>query len=79
MLTIRTPRFRTDILDAHYAFLDRLRQAGRLEIAGPFTDRSGGAYLLRADNIEEAEALAFADPLHVEGCSALRVNEWDAK
>jgi uncharacterized protein YciI len=79
VLTFRTPRFRADVLDAHYAFLDRLRQAGRLEIAGPFTDRSGGAYLLHADNIEEAKALAFSDPVHVEGCSALSVYEWDAK
>lgn len=79
VLTFRTERFRTDVLDAHYAFLDRLRQAGRLEIAGPFTDRSGGAYLLHADNLEEAKALAFADPVHVEGCSALTVYEWNAK
>lgn len=77
--TIRTPQFQTSVIDEHYAFLDRLRQEGKLELAGPFTDRSGGAYLLKAANLEEARALAHGDPLHTNESSIVTVYEWDAK
>jgi uncharacterized protein len=42
VMTFRTPQFQTSVIDDHYAFLDRLRQQGILELAGPFTDKSGG-------------------------------------
>jgi uncharacterized protein YciI len=62
--TIRTPQFQPSVVDEHYAFLDRLRQQGKLELAGPFTDKSGGAYIVKAANLEEARSIAFSDPLH---------------
>ena len=61
-----------------YAFLDRLRQQGQLELAGPFTDKSGGAYLIKAANLEEARALAFSDPVHTSKSSIVTVYEWNA-
>ncbi|TXC74078.1 hypothetical protein FSZ31_05000 [Sphingorhabdus soli] len=79
VLTRRTPQFRDDLLGDHYAFLDGLRRAGHLECAGPFTDRSGGAYLLIANSLDEAKHRALADPLHVQGCSNLEILEWDAR
>ena len=77
--TIRTPQFQPSVVDEHYAFLDRLRQRGQLELAGPFTDKSGGAYLIRAENIEEARTLAFSDPVHTTCSSVVTVYEWNAK
>lgn len=77
--TIRTPQFQTSIIADHYAFLDRLRQQGKLELAGPFTDKSGGAYIIKAANIEEARALAFSDPVHTTKSSVVTVYEWNAK
>ena len=77
--TFRTPQFQSSLIDAHYAFLDHLRQQGKLELAGPFTDQSGGAYLLRATHFEEAKALAFSDPLHTSKSSIVTVYEWNAK
>jgi len=77
--TFRTPQFQTSVIDAHYAFLDRLREQGKLELAGPFTDKSGGAYLIRAASLEEAKALAFSDPVHVTRSSVVTVYEWNAK
>jgi hypothetical protein len=56
VITIRTPQFLPSVIDEHYAFLDRLRRQGILELAGPFTDKSGGAYVIRAANLEEARA-----------------------
>ena len=62
----------------HYAFLDELRERGSLEQSGPFTDRSGGAYVLLADGIEEATQMAARDPLHIHDCSTVTVREWNA-
>lgn len=79
VLTTRTPRFSATVIPDHYAFLDRLRADGILEFAGPFTDRSGGAYLLRARSLEEARAIAEQDPVYTSKSSEIRVCEWDAK
>jgi uncharacterized protein YciI len=78
-MTARTADFRQDVLPDHYAFLAQLRAAGKLEGAGPFTDGSGGAYLLCTDSLEEARRIAFADPLHRENCSVVTVREWDVR
>ena len=77
--TIRTPQFQPSAIDEHYAFLDRLRQQGKLELAGPFTDNSGGAYIIKVANLEEARALAFSDPMHTTNSSVVTVYEWNAK
>lgn len=78
VMTLRTPRFQTSAIEPHYAFLERLRQQGRLEMAGPFGDKSGGAYVLRADDLDQARELAFTDPLHTSGSSLVTVYEWNA-
>lgn len=77
--TFRTPQFQTAVVDAHYVFLDRLRAQGKLELAGPFTDKTGGAYIIRAGSLEEARALAFSDPVHTTKSSIVTVHEWNAK
>ncbi len=79
VLTRRTPDFQPEALEPHYAFLDELRRAGRLELAGPFADRSGGAYLLQAGDLTAAEAIARSDPLHLTHSSRIAVHEWQAK
>lgn len=77
--TFRTPQFDPSVIPAHYAFLDGLRECGQLELAGPFTDKSGGAYLIRAANLEEAKTIAFSDPVHTSNSSIVTVYEWSAK
>ena len=77
VLTMRTPRFDPTVLPAHYAHLDALEAGGQLEAFGPFTDRSGGAYLMRAGSLQDAQALAFADPVHLTGSSEVTVREWN--
>ena len=78
VVTLRKPTFLESAVAPHYAFLDRLREQGRLELAGPFGDRSGGAYVLSAASLPEAEALASADPLAATGSSQVTVYEWNA-
>ncbi|HSR65329.1 MAG TPA: YciI family protein [Xanthomonadaceae bacterium] len=76
VLTLRTPAFDPAVIAPHYAHLDALRERGALELWGPFGDRSGGAYVVRAASLEAAQALAFADPLHTSGASEVSVREW---
>ena len=79
VVAIRRPSFRPEVGAAHQAWLSELREAGKLEMNGGFTDKTGGAYVLKVHDLDEARAIAFCDPLHVEGCSDLTVHEWDAK
>jgi len=78
VLTIRKPHFDAAFVPAHYDFLQSLRDRGLLEHAGPFTDRSGGAYVIQTDSFEAAQELAHQDPLHVHDCSEVTVREWNA-
>ena len=79
VMTVRTPQFQASVIDAHYAFLERLRQQGKLELAGPFSDKSGGAYLIRAASLAEARDIAYRDPVHTSGSSLVTVYEWHVK
>lgn len=78
VLVMRNPGFDASLVDAHLRFLDELRAQGRVELSGGFSDRSGGAYLLLADSLDEARALAELDPLHVRRASTITVYEWNA-
>ena len=79
VMTIRRPDFDPDAVPGHYEFLDRLRAEGVLEQAGPFTDRTGGAYVLRAQSLDDARSLAEQDPLKLRNCSTVTVHEWNAR
>lgn len=79
VMTIRKVTFQQAAVEKHREFLDQLRKEGKLEVAGPFGDKSGGAYLLNVGSMEAAEAIAFSDPIHTTNSSAVTVYEWDAK
>jgi len=79
IMTLRTEQFDPAVIEPHYAHLDKLRERGVLELFGPFTDKSGGAYLVRAQDLDEARAIAHADPVHTSGSSKVTVYEWNAK
>ena len=76
--TLRKPSFDPAVVEPHYAFLDELKAKGRLRLWGPFTDGSGGAYVLEAQSLAEAQATALRDPVHTSGSSDVRVLEWNA-
>ncbi|MDO3387645.1 YciI family protein [Gilvimarinus sp. SDUM040013] len=78
VMTIRTPCFQASVVPAHKQFLADLEQQGVLELAGPFTDKTGGAYLISADSHEAAKAIAYSDPVHTTGSSTVTVYEWNA-
>lgn len=78
VMTKRTPKFDLNVIEPHYKFLDELKLNNQLVMFGPFTDKSGGAYLLKASSLEEAKELAFKDPVHTSGSSIVTVYEWNA-
>lgn len=79
IVTLRTENFTTDILPAHFEYLEKLREAEILKLSGPFTDKTGGAYLVTCENAAAAEKVAALDPLISSGASAATVREWAAK
>ncbi|RDZ26797.1 hypothetical protein DX914_17665 [Lysobacter silvisoli] len=76
VLAMREPAFDAAVVEPHRVFLADLREQGRLERSGAFSDKSGGAYVLLAPDLDAATALAQRDPLHLTGASRLTVYEW---
>ena len=79
VLAMRKPHFSDKVVAPHAAFLDTLRAEGKLEMTGGFSDKSGGAYVLRATSMEEAQALVAVDPLTTSGSSVVTVYEWNTR
>ena len=79
VMAMRTAEFQTSAIEPHQAFLEQLRHNRQLELAGPFSDKTGGAYLIQAENFAAAQAIAFSDPLHITKSSIITVHEWQAK
>ena len=76
VLAMREPAFDASVIEPHREFMAALREQGRLERSGAFSDKSGGAYVLLAPDLDAATALAHADPLHRVGASRLTIYEW---
>jgi uncharacterized protein YciI len=51
----------------HRAYLAEIKKAGKLVVAGPFTDMSGGLIVYEADSQEAAEQLIRSDPFFAHG------------
>lgn len=79
VMAMRRPAFNTGVVQPHLEFLEALRGQGKLEMTGGFSDQSGGAYVLQAGSLQEAEAIAAEDPLATTGASALTVYEWNTR
>jgi uncharacterized protein YciI len=78
VLLIRRPDLDPAVVPLHLQFLDDLRGQGLNEMSGPFGDKSGGAYLLRAGDLAEALKIAHRDPAHTSGGWDVTVHEWQA-
>ncbi|MEG7334536.1 YciI family protein [Bacillus sp. 0102A] len=79
MLTTRTDQFNQEHVAGHYEFLDRLQAEKRIKMFGPFSDDTGGAYVIEAGSPEEAAKIGHEDPLVASGSSELTVKEWNLK
>lgn len=80
VLVKRTPAFRDDVGAEHVRFLDDLRARGQLGLTGGFSDKSGGAYVLRGiADLAAAQALVATDPLLVHGSATASIHEWNTR
>ena len=79
VMAMRRPGFDPAMVQPHKDFLDGLRAGGRLEMSGGFSDKSGGAYLMLAENMDEALRMAQQDPAHTSGGWDITVYEWQAR
>lgn len=77
VMVMRTPRFDPSVIEPHKRFLAGLREQGRLQETGRFTDGTGGAYIVLADSLEQAKEIVYTDPVHTTGASELTVYEWE--
>jgi uncharacterized protein YciI len=78
VILLRRPHLDAAMVSAHRNFLAELRTLGRNEMNGPFGDGSGGAYLLRANDLDEARAIVQRDPASTSGGWEITVHEWQA-
>ena len=63
-------------IERHVAYMRSLFDQGRMPMGGPFLDDSGGMMLLEADSLDEATAVARADPTVGEGLLCVDVRQW---
>ncbi|GLQ49757.1 YciI family protein [Dyella flava] len=79
VMLFRRPQVDPAVVPLHQQFLEDLRAQGRNEMSGPFGDKSGGAYLLRAESMEEALNIAHGDPAHTSGGWDVTLYEWQTR
>ncbi len=61
---------------AHVEYMAGLLETGTLAFGGPYLDDSGGMALLRVDDLDEAKAVAAADPSVQAGLLDWKVVPW---
>ncbi len=81
-----TPAAAPDVIKAalpdHLAYQAKLEAEGKLAMAGPLSDETGqqmqamGMIIYRAASMDEARALAEADPMHATGARTFVLRKW---
>lgn len=79
VMMFRRPQVDLAVVPLHQQFMEDLRTQGRNEMSGSFGDKSGGAYLLRAESMEEALKIAHSDPAYTSGGWDITLYEWNAR
>ncbi|MGE5704224.1 MAG: YciI family protein [Clostridia bacterium] len=78
ILPIVDQELNAKVRPAHLEYINELYHKGQVIMAGPFTDKRGGMVIYKADSWEEAQRLAEADPVVVQGARTLELREWSA-
>ncbi|PSR35209.1 MAG: hypothetical protein C7B46_02020 [Sulfobacillus benefaciens] len=60
----------------HLAYIGEQYRAGKVSLAGPFADKSGGLVVYEAETMEEARRLANNDPIVSSGARTVVVKSW---
>ncbi len=69
---------REKIQAAHLANIQRLHDAGKILVAGPFADNGEwrGIFIYKCASLEEAKQLAASDPAVVAGRLKIEIHPW---
>ena len=64
--------------DAHLAYIEEMRDSGKLILAGPFTDNGDlrGLFLFDVNTLEEARVLCDQDPMVRVGRLRYQIHPW---
>ena len=65
-----------EVVNLHAAHLAELDDSGKLVIAGPLVERSGGLIVLRTGSVAEAIAIAEEDPMVRGGYETYEIGVW---
>lgn len=67
-----------DLQAAHLANIDKMAEAGKLVLAGPFfgNDDIRGIYIFNVETIDEAKALTETDPAIQAGSLVMELTPW---
>lgn len=71
-----------ETLPRHLEYQRKLEGEGKLFLAGPMSDETGeqmqgiGLVIYRAESLEDAKALADADPMHLENRRSYKLRRW---
>lgn len=73
-----TPEERAKIMSGHLANIQRLADAGKILVAGPFADDGAwrGIFIYKCASLEEAQALAATDPAVQAGRLKAEIHPW---
>jgi uncharacterized protein YciI len=69
-------------VDEHLAYQAKLERDGIMFAAGPMANEDSsewlgeGLFMYRADSLDDARAIAQADPMHVSGARSFTLREW---
>ncbi|RBW70086.1 YciI family protein [Bacillus taeanensis] len=78
VLIKRKESFTGNFIQGHREFLQGLKNDQTLVTGGGFEDQTGGAYVLQAASLDEANILASHDPMNQENEAVYTVKEWNA-
>jgi uncharacterized protein YciI len=76
------PQEMARILPDHLDYQRKMEAAGSLVLAGPLSDETGeqmsggGMIVYRVVNMDEARAMAVADPMHARGGRTFKLRKW---
>lgn len=65
-----------EVVDRHAAHLEELDKDGKLVLAGPIPERTGGLIVLRTASLAEARAIADEDPLVQGAYQTYELGTW---
>jgi uncharacterized protein YciI len=63
----------------HGYYMKRLLEEGKLLLAGPFTDNSGGQVILKAEDENEVKEILSHDPAIIKNIFSYELKTWNIR